>query len=183
MVLRGSDFIGRTLKGLKFRQRYELTVLAINRHGVALLTKLSTLPFRFGDVLLVQGKREHVERLAQDGQFLLLEDVSERRGRVGKRRWALLAFVVFLLLSITHPWKLPLSVAVLFGVLILLASRAVRTREIYDLIDWRLIVLIAGMISFGTAMEKTHADQYLADLIVKATGALGLWRCSPASLS
>jgi di/tricarboxylate transporter len=172
-VLRGSDFIGRTLKGLKFRQRYQLTVLAINRHGVALLSKISTLPLRFGDVLLVQGEREHIERLAQDGQLLLLEDVSERRGRVGKRRWALLAFGVFLLLSITHPWNLPLSISVLIGVLILLASGAVRTGEIYDMIEWRLIVLIAGMISFGVAMEKTHADQYLADLIVKATGSLG----------
>jgi len=172
-VLRGSDFMGRTLKGLKFRQRYQLTVLAVNRHGVALLSKISTLPLRFGDVLLVQGRREHVERLAQDGQILLLEDVSERRGRVGKRRWALLAFGVFLLLSITHPWNLPLSVAVLVGVLILLASGALRTGEIYDMIEWRLIVLIAGMISFGVAMEKTHADQYLADLIVQATGRFG----------
>ena len=172
-VLRGSDFIGRTLKGLKFRQRYQLTVLAVNRHGVALLSKISTLPLRFGDVLLVQGKRDHVERLALDGQILLLEDVSARRGRVGKRRWALFGFGVFLLLSITHPWNLPLSVAVLIGVLILLASGAVRTEEVYDMIEWRLIVLIAGMISFGVAMEKTHADQYLADLIVKATGSFG----------
>lgn len=172
-VLRGSDFTGRTLKGLKFRQRYQLTVLAINRHGVALLSKISTLPLRFGDVLLLQGRREHVERLALDGQMLLLEDVSERRGRAGKRRWAILAFSVFLLLSITHPWNLPLSASVLVGVLILLASGAVRTQEIYDMIEWRLIVLIAGMISFGVAMEKTHADQYLADLIVKATGSFG----------
>ena len=172
-VLRGSDFTGRTLKGLKFRQRYQLTVLAINRHGVALLSKISTLPLRFGDVLLLQGRREHVERLALDGQMLLLEDVSERRGRAGKRRWALVAFSVFLLLSIIHPWNLPLSASVLVGVLILLASGAVRTQEIYDMIEWRLIVLIAGMISFGVAMEKTHADQYLADLIVKATGSFG----------
>ncbi|HEX8140732.1 MAG TPA: SLC13 family permease [Pyrinomonadaceae bacterium] len=170
-VLRGSDFTGRTLKGLKFRQRYQLTVLAINRHGVALLSKISTLPLRFGDVLLVQGRREHVERLAQDGQILLLEDVSERRGRAGKRSWAILAFAVFLLLSITH--LVPLAVAVLLGVLILLASGALRTQEIYDMIEWRLIVLIAGMISFGVAMEKTHADQYLADLIVRATGSFG----------
>ncbi|HEX8143396.1 MAG TPA: SLC13 family permease [Pyrinomonadaceae bacterium] len=170
-VLRGSDFTGRTLKGLKFRQRYQLTVLAVNRHGVALLSKISTLPLRFGDVLLVQGKREHVERLALDGQLLLLEDVSERRGRAGKRRWALLAFAVFLLLSITH--IMPLSAAVLLGVLILLASGAVRTQEVYAMIEWRLIVLIAGMISFGVAMEKAHADQYLADLIVKATGSFG----------
>jgi di/tricarboxylate transporter len=165
MVLRGSDFIGRTMKGLRFRQRYQLTVLAINRHGVALLSKISTLPLRFGDVLLVQGRRDQIEPLAQDGQVLLLEDVSERQGRMGKRYWAILAFGVFLFFSVFHPWGLPLPVAVLLGVLILLASRAVRTQEMYDMIEWRLIVLIAGMISFGVAMEKTHADQFLADII------------------
>jgi uncharacterized repeat protein (TIGR01451 family) len=171
MVLRGSDFVGRTLKGLKFRQRYGLTVLAINRHGVALLSKISTVSLRFGDVLLVQGKRQRVEQLTLDGHLLLLEDVSERRGRAPQRRWALAAFAVFLFFSITH--LLPLSVAVLLGVLILLATRAVRTQEMYDLVEWRLIVLIAGMISFGTAMEKTGADKYLADLIVQGTGAYG----------
>jgi uncharacterized repeat protein (TIGR01451 family) len=171
MVLRGSDFVGRTLKGLKFRQRYGLTVLAINRHGVALLSKISTVSLRFGDVLLVQGKRERVEQLTLDGQLLLLEDVSERRGRAAQRRWALIGFGVFLFLSITH--LVPLSIAVLLGVLILLGTRAVRIQEMYDLIEWRLIVLIAGMISFGTAMEKTGADKYLADLIVKGTGAYG----------
>lgn len=173
MVLRGSDFIGRTLKGLKFRQRFQLTVLAVNRHGVALLSKISTLPLRFGDVLLVQGKREQIERLALDGNLLLLEDVSERRGRASKRRWALLAFGVFLFFSVTHPAQVPLPVAVLIGVLILLISRAIRTQEIYDLIEWRLIVLIAGMISFGTALEKTGADKYLADVIVRGVGGYG----------
>jgi uncharacterized repeat protein (TIGR01451 family) len=173
MVLRGSDFIGRTLKGLKFRQHFQLTVLAVNRHGVALLSKISTLPLRFGDVLLVQGKREQVERLALDGNLLLLEDVSERRGRASKRRWALLAFGVFLFFSIMHLPQVPLPVAVLIGVLILLVSRAIRTQEIYDLIEWRLIVLIAGMISFGTALEKTGADKYLADMIVQGVGSYG----------
>jgi len=172
-VLRGSDFNGRTLKGLQFRQRFQLTVLAINRHGVALLSKISTLPLRFGDVLLVQGKREQVEHLASDGNLLLLEDVSERRGRASKRRWALLAFGVFLFFSITHPPQVPLSVAVLLGVLILLVTRSIRAQEIYNLIEWRLIVLIAGMISFGTALEKTGADKYLADLIVQGVGSYG----------
>lgn len=171
MVLRGSDFVGRTLKGLKFRQRYGLTILAINRHGVALLSKISTVSLRFGDVLLVQGDRDRIEQLVLDGQLLLLEDVSERRGRVTQRRWAILAFGVFLFFSITH--LLPLSVAVILGVLIMLGSRAVRMQEMYNLIEWRLIVLIAGMISFGVAMEKTHADQYLADLILRGFGAYG----------
>ena len=165
MVLRGSDFVGRTLKGLKFRQRHQLTVLGINRHGVVLLSKLSAVSLRFGDVLLVQGRREQIEPLGVDGHLLLLEDVSEQGGRAGKRRWALAAFGVFLFFSILHPWNLPLPIAVILGVLIMLASRSVRTQEMYDMVEWRLIVLIAGMISFGVAMEKTHADQYLADII------------------
>ena len=171
MVLRGSDLVGRSLKGLNFRERFDLTVLAINRHGVALLSKMSTVSLRFGDVLLVQGRRESIERLVGEGNLLLLEDVSERRGRADKRIWAVVAFVVFLLLSVSKYFTgadMPLVVAVLGGALILLATRSVRTQEMYDLIDWRLIVLIAGMISFGTAMEKTRADQYLADLIVNS---------------
>ena len=173
MVLRGSDLNGRTLRSLDFRERFGLTALAINRHGMALLTKLSTVILRFGDVLLVQGKKEHVERLTSEGNLLLLEGELAGRERANKRLWAVGAFLVFLFFSVTHLGGVPLSVAVLFGVLILLASRAVLLQEMYELIDWRLIVLIAGMISFGTAMEKSHADQYLADLIVTNFAAYG----------
>ncbi len=171
MIPRGSDFNGQNLKRLKFRQRYQLVVLAINRHGINLLSKMSKVRLRFGDVLLLQGRREHVEQLAADQQVLLLEEISTRLVRPEKKRWALLAFAVFLALSITH--FVPLSIAVLSGVMILLASRAVRPPEIYEMIEWRLIVLIACMMSFGQAMEGTHADQYLADMIVRATGHYG----------
>ena len=174
MVLRGSEMNGRTLRSLNFRDRYDLTVLAINRHGMALLTKLSTATLRFGDVLLVQGEKDCVERLATDGHVLLLEDSPlGHRERANKRGWAVAAFLVFLTFSVLHLPQVPLAVAVLFGVLILLGSRAVLLREVYELIDWRLIVLIAGMISFGTAMEKTKADQYLADMIVNNFQAYG----------
>jgi len=171
MVPRGSDFIARTLKRLNFRKRHGVVVLAINRHGVNLLSKISRVRLRFGDVLLLQGNREQVERLAADGQVLLLEEISEKQARPEKSRWALLAFGVFLFFSLTH--LVPLPIAVLIGVMILLASQSLRMSEAYEIIDWRLLILIACMISFGTAMEKTGADQYLADFIVRGTGQYG----------
>jgi di/tricarboxylate transporter len=171
MVLRGSDLNGRTLRGLNFRDRFDMTVLAINRHGVAWLSKLSSVILKFGDVLLIQGTRNRVEQLAAEGNLLQLEDVSKRHERAGKRVWAVLAFAVFIIFSLTK--LMPLSVGILVGVMILLATRTVHTQELYDLIDWRLIVLIAGMISFGVAMEKTHADQYLADLITNNFSSYG----------
>jgi len=102
---------------------------------------------------------------------LLLEEVSDKQLRPGKRQWALLAFGVFVFFSLTH--IVPLPIAVLLGVMILLASQSLRMSEVYEIIDWRLLILIACMMSFGVAMEKTRADQYLADLIVKGTGDYG----------
>ena len=171
MVPRGSDFLGRTLKSLRFRRRHQVTVLAINRHGVNLLSKISRVRLRFGDVLLIQGTREQVETLSAEGQLLLLEEVSERQARPEKQRWALAAFGIFLFFSLTH--LIPLSIAVLLGVMVLLASQSLRMSEVYEVIDWRLLILIACMISFGVAMEKTGADQYLANFIVKGTGQYG----------
>ena len=171
MLPRGSDFIGMTLKRLNLSNRHGVVVLAINRHGVNLLSKISRVRLRFGDVLLLQGSREQVERVAADGQLLLLEEITEKRARPEKRRWALLAFGVFLFFSLTH--IVPLPIAVLLGVMILLASQSLRMSEAYEIIDWRLLILIACMISFGVAMEKTRADQYLADFIVRSTGQYG----------
>lgn len=168
MIMRDSNFIGQSLKTLGFRQNYDLTVLAINRHGETIIETLSSTPLKFGDVLLVQGKRRLVEPLVVNGELLLLEEVSSSSFRTEKRQWALAAFGLFIALSLSKyylPIEIPLVIAVLLGVLLLLGTKTIRYAELYSLIDFRLLVLIACMISFGTAMEKTHADVFLADFI------------------
>lgn len=168
MVMRDSSLVGQTLKSINFRQTYNLTVLAVNRHGETFVKKLSDVSLRFGDVLLVQGNRQTIQPYVSDGEMLLLEDVSASGQRTEKRKWAIAAFALFLSLSLSKVIigvEVPLAVAVLLGVLLLLATNTIRYSELYSLIDFRLLVLIACMISFGTAMEKTGADVYLAGLI------------------
>jgi len=169
MVMRDSRLVGQTLKSIRFRQTYDLTVLAVNRHGETIVEKLSEVKLKFGDVLLVQGTREEIEPLVVEGEMLLLEDVSQGAMRTEKRKWAIAAFGLFLALSLSKVvigYDIPLAICVLLGVLLLLATKTVRYAELYSLIDFRLLVLIACMMSFGVAMEKTGTDKYLADLIV-----------------
>lgn len=169
IVQRDSDFVGQTLRTLRFRQNYDLTVLAINRHGDTFINKLSDVMFRFGDVLLVQGKRNDVELLVAEREVILLEDLSRSNFRIEKRKWAIAAFLTFLGLSLAKivvGIEIPLAICVLIGVMLLLATKTIRYAEMYPLIDFRLLVLIACMMSFGVAMEKTGADQYLAGLIL-----------------
>ncbi len=90
--------------------------------------------------------------------------------RTAKRKWAIAAFGLFISLSLSKlvtGYEVPLAIAVLLGVLLLLATKTVRYAELYSLIDFRLLVLIACMMSFGMAMEKTGTDKYLAGLIVE----------------
>jgi di/tricarboxylate transporter len=168
MVMRGTELVGQNLKALNFRQRYDLTVLAINRHGKTIIDTLSTTPLEFGDVLLAQGKRSVIEPLVVDGEILLLEEVSSKSMRIAKRPYAIAAFFLFIGLSLSKVvfgYDIPLAICVLMGVLLLLATKTIRYNELYSLIDFRLLVLIACMMSFGTAMEVTHADQFLATII------------------
>ncbi|MFN2500405.1 MAG: SLC13 family permease [Pyrinomonadaceae bacterium] len=176
MVLRDSRLIGQTLKSHGFRERYNLTVLAINRHGRTFVNKLSSVPIIFGDVLLLQGKRVGIEPLVNANELMILEDISEVNPRINKRKWAVAAFVLFLGLSLSKiivGVDVPLVIAVLCGVMLLLATRTVRHNEIYSMIDFRLLVLIACMMSFGVAMENTGADKFLAAVINEYLGEFG----------
>lgn len=176
IIMRNSRLSGRTLKELAFRERFDLTVLAINRHGRTFFSKLSDVILNFGDVLLVQGPRRGVEPLIAYNDVLLLEEVTEANVRYEKRRWAVGAFLLFLALSLSKVVigiDIPLAIAVLSGVMLLLATRTVDHRDIYGLINFRVLVLIACMMSFGTAMEVTGADKTLAALINQNLGQLG----------
>ncbi len=176
LVMKDSRLVGQTLNTLSFRQTYDLTVLAISRSGATFFTKLSDVTLKFGDVLLVQGKQRKIEPFVVDREMILLDDVSASASRTGKRKWAIAAFGLFLALSLSKlvtGFAVPLAVAVLLGVLLLLATKTVRYSELYSLIDFRLLVLIACMMSFGVAMETTGTDQYLAGLIEASFGGFG----------
>ena len=176
MIGNDSELAGQNLATLNFKQAYGLTVLAISRSGEMFYTRLSEVNLRFGDVLLVQGNLNRVEPIVSSGDIILLEDVSASALRTEKRKWAIAAFGVFLLLSVSKlvtGIAIPLAIAVLIGVLLLLATKTVRYGELYGLIDFKVLVLIACMMSFGVAMENTGADKYLASLIETNFGQFG----------
>lgn len=176
MIMKGSRIVGQTLQTLNFRQTFDLTVLAINHHGETFFNKISDVELKFGDVLLVQGKRKKIEPFVLERELLLLEDVSASGMRIEKRKWAITAFGVFIALvlsKIVIGVEIPLTIAVLLGVMVLLATKTVRYTELYSLINFPLLVLIACMMSFGVAMENTGTDKFLAGLIETNFGDYG----------
>jgi di/tricarboxylate transporter len=171
MVLSGSGLRGRTLKEVRFRERFGLTVLAINRRGVTLRTKLSRIPLRFGDVLLLQGTRERIRRLMNEGYFTLLGDISALRPRSPKAKYALAIFAFAIGLGTFK--VLPFASAMVIGTILMFLSRTITPEEAYHAVEWRIIILIGSMIAFGAAMENSGAAGFLASNIIDYVGQSG----------
>lgn len=168
ILMPDSPLIGRTLNGLRFRDRYGLQVLAINRHGEKLTRKMSRIRLGVGDVLVLQGTRGKIEGLARQNIFRVLASVGEERPN---RKRAPLALAIFLgVLAAATFDLLPLSVAMLLGALLVFVTRCITPEEAYSQISWRAIILIASMLSLGAAMQTTGAAEFLAGQIIKAVG-------------
>lgn len=167
-----SGIVGRSIKELDFRRRFGVTVIAVHRRGHALAARIGGLPLRVGDVLLLQGRPERFQALADNADLWILEEVEHRPAR---RRLGLYSVGIFLLAVLASSFNLvPLPIAFLVAALGVVATRLITMEEAYNMIDWRLLILIAGMTSFGQAMQKTGAAAYLAGLIVGWTEPLGV---------
>ena len=74
LILSNSRLISSTLKDLRFRQRYNATVIAIRRGEELLRERLGKVRLKFGDLLLVQGPRESFIGLQTTRELLVLEE-------------------------------------------------------------------------------------------------------------
>jgi di/tricarboxylate transporter len=149
-----------------------LTILAINRKGVTIRSKLSRIPLRFGDVLLIQGSRERMQRVISEGTLMLLGDVSSLRPRSPKAKYAIAIFAIAIALGTLK--IMPFAAAMVVGTLLMFLSRAITPEEAYAAVEWRIIVLIGSMIAFGVAMDKSGAASYIANNIVGITTTAGV---------
>jgi di/tricarboxylate transporter len=170
ILMPGSALVGRTIKELDFRRRFGVTVIAIYRSGHALAARIGGLPLRVGDVLLIQGRADRYKALADSPDLLILQETEHQPARRRKGLYAVGIFLAAVVVS-SFGW-MPLPIAFLLAATAVIFTRLITMEEAYNLIDWRLLILIAGMTSFGVAMRKTGAAEYLANLIVGWTGDL-----------
>ncbi len=168
-----SEMAGKTLREVKFAETYGLTVLAIWRSGAPVVRKVDHVVLRFGDVLLLQGTREHVIHMGQNHGFLLLGGIetSPYRPHRGPASVAILATAILL----TTTGLMPIMLSATLGALALVMIRCLSIKDAYASIDWSIILLIAGTLPLGIAMEKSGLAAQISSVLVSSAGSLGPW--------
>jgi di/tricarboxylate transporter len=169
ILLPRSPLLRRTLRGLNFRERYQVQVLAINRQGETIRSKLAEVRLRLGDVLLLQGSRAAIGALEQNGTIRVLEEHREKLPNQGRAPIAIFAFIGALLLGAMNVLSLP--VALFLGVLVVFVTRCITPEEAYREVEWRVLILIGSMLALGVALEYTGAARFFAMQIVEFVGS------------
>ena len=160
-----SHIVGRSLRDVRFRDRYGFTALAISRQGEVITQRLRDVPLKFGDSLLLQGPPRRVKQLQEGENFLVLEPIETEQFRRKKAPIAVAALVLAIGLAIFA--GMAISLAMVIAAVIMILAGALRIEEAYESVDWRTVFLVAGMLPLGLAMELTGTARLLADVILE----------------
>jgi di/tricarboxylate transporter len=160
LIPSGSTLAGDRLRDLRFRQRYNLTVLALRRGNAVLRERLGRILLHEGDVLLLQGPRDAIRGLQDSNDLVVLEELEKDLPTVNRKWVALLIGVLVILLPSFN--LMPLVASVLLGTAAMVASGCLRPGELQRAIRLDVILLLGSLGSFSVALEKTGLATALA---------------------
>jgi di/tricarboxylate transporter len=174
LILSNSRLNGATLKELRFRQRYNATVLAIRRGQELIRERLGRVPLKFGDLLLLQGPKESFLGLQTTRELLVLEQRDAENLRQEKAGIAIAIVLGVVLISAFN--ITPILVAALIGVILMVLTGCLKPGEIYGAVRWDIIFLLAGLIPLGIAMDKSGTTAWMASqLLAMGQHLSGFW--------
>lgn len=163
---------GKTLREIHFREKYQLNVVAIWRSGKAIRDNLRDVELRFGDALLLHGRRDRLRTLASDRDFLVLTQEAQEPVRRDKAWIAALVMGLAFLLPVVMGW-MPIQIASVFGAVLMVVTGCLRMEDAYHFIEWRAVFLIAGMLPLGIAMQTSGAAELMTTSVVATIGGYG----------
>ncbi|MFH1446767.1 MAG: SLC13 family permease [Chloroflexota bacterium] len=169
ILLPRSPLIGRTLRGLNFRERFGLQVLGIHRKGKTIRDRLAFVRLHIGDQMLIQGDLDTLASLGSNDSFRVVSAQLEASLETKKAPLAVGIFAAVMLLVTFNLLSLP--VAVMLGALLVFITRCITPQEAYRSVSWNAWLLIGCMLALGKAMEYTGLAALIADQLVLWLGA------------
>ncbi len=169
-----SNLIGGSLQELISFTKSRVNVLGSNRIKEPSVANIKKHVIREGDTMLVLSSKDDLKRLRQSSRDLIVYNIPfEEKTEVNRNKAftalsIVLLMVLFLILNLVSP-----VLTVLIAVLALIGTKCLTMENAYQSISLSTVVIIAAMLPFATAMEKTGAIQLIVDTIMKFFGTGG----------
>ncbi|MEM7172904.1 MAG: SLC13 family permease [Pseudomonadota bacterium] len=167
VIAPGSRLEGRTVGSIRLFANRGVSLLAVSRQGTPFRGRLKSFRLRIGDVLLLHGAAEGLPDAVSATGCLPL---AERQITFGKRRQARILIGIFAAAILATTFGiLPIQISLGLAVAGAVVSGLIAPRELYDGIDWPVIVLLGALIPVGGALETSGATDVIAGAILALT--------------
>ncbi len=170
MIPFGSELVGNSLIQLNFRNTYQSTVLAIRHRDETIIENLSEVQLREGDMMLIHAAKKDISTLKSKKLIIVL---SEYKGRKINYKKAIPSLVIAIGVVLTAALGITsILISAMVGCLLLVTTAIMKPKEAYDAIEWKVIFMMAGVLSMGMALEKTGGSELVSQYIFKTMGDL-----------
>jgi len=170
-----SQMIGKSLVSSRFGSLYQLTVLGINRPGSEESFSLKDTALEFGDTLFVQGPWKNIRALSgQRRDFVVVGQPEALKGSPPRSKMIISALIMLGMLVFLIAGWLPLATTAMIAAFLMVISGCLNMKQAYNSVDWKSIVLIAGMLPMTTALQKVGLVQIGSNWVASTLGGLGI---------
>lgn len=167
----GSKLAGKSLKELHFRNSYRSSVLAIRHRGTTILENINQLKIREGDMLLIYSSEVALNSLTKQRLAFVISHYEKKIFDYRKAIPTLLITIGVIAAAALNLTSILMSA--LIGCLLLVTSSILKAQEVYEAIEWKVIFMVAGVLSMGMALEKTGGSVLISNIIYSYLGELG----------
>ena len=166
----GARIAGRSATDIRLAYRHGVMLLGISRRGRSFRERVRKLQILPGDILLLYGAQDRLEHAMQ---WLGCLALANRGLTVLQRQKAGLAIGAFVLaiLAASFGWVY-LSVALGAVVVVYVVFGLVKPSEVYESVEWPVIVLLGSLIPIGNALESSGGTALIAQWILSTTEGL-----------
>ena len=155
-----SRFIGKTASELQLREKYRLSLLAVNRDKEVIRDDARKLPLRAGDMLVLHSFWRSLGDAGAKKDFVVVTDYPKGEQRPHKFKIAMGIFAVTMLIALSS--RIPVPIALMTGVAGMLLAGVINMDEAYASINWKTVFLMACLIPLGWAMDSSGAAAWVA---------------------
>tara|TARA_B100000700_G_scaffold65607_1_gene72459 strand:+ start:10833 stop:12629 length:1797 start_codon:yes stop_codon:yes gene_type:complete len=168
----GARLEGRTLRGLRVNSRYGVNILAVARRGKSIRDRIGHIRFEAGDVILIHGPEQTIYEALNSLGCLPL---ANREIALANRRsyYPLGVFAVAILATLLGIVRI--DIAFVTAVIVLVGTRMLPLREMYDSVEWPIIILLGAFLPVGAALQSTGATTLISEGIFQLAGDMPLW--------
>jgi di/tricarboxylate transporter len=172
VVAPATRLLGQTVGEVDFRWNYNATLLAVQRRSQIMREQLKNTRLDVGDVLMLMLDEPSLRHLRHESGLVIL---SERGDVRESRRKAPLAIAILIgVITLAGLGVLPIVVSALLGCAAMALTGCFSFENVYETMDWKVIVLLGAILPLGIALDKTGLAQHLVDGGMRLVGDHGL---------